>query len=72
MEQILGSFKAPNKRAETLAGWLTTQGWIDLKLVFGASIGAVVAMQLIAMPTFKVHTAVLEGAPSIPMLLFYG
>ena len=35
----------------------------DLKLVFGASIGAMVAMQLIAMPTFKVHTAVLEGCP---------
>lgn len=72
MEQILGSFKAPNKRQKLLAGWLTTRGWIDLKLVFGASIGAVVAMQLIAMPTFKVHTAVLEGCPSIPMLLFYG
>ena len=58
-----GIFQSAQQEAETLAGWLTTQGWIDLKLVFGASIGAVVAMQLIAMPTFKVHTAVLEGCP---------
>ena len=58
-----GIFQSAQQEAETLADWLTTQGWIDLKLVFGASIGAVVAMQLIAMPTFKVHTAVLEGCP---------
>ena len=58
-----GIFQSAQQEAETLAGWLTTRGWIDLKLVFGASIGAVVAMQLIAMPTFKVHTAVLEGCP---------
>ena len=58
-----GIFQSAQQEAATLAGWLTTQGWIDLKLVFGASIGAVVAMQLIAMPTFKVHTAVLEGCP---------
>lgn len=58
-----GIFQSAQQEAETLADWLTAQGWIDLKLVFGASIGAVVAMQLIAMPTFKVHTAVLEGCP---------
>ena len=46
-----GIFQSAQQEAATLAGWL--------KLVFGASIGAVVAMQLIAMPTFKVHTAVL-------------
>ena len=58
-----GIFQSAQQEAETLADWLTTQGWIDLKLVFGASIGAVVAMQLIAMPTFKVHTSVFEGCP---------
>ena len=34
-----GIFQSAQQEAETLAGWLTTQGWIDLKLVFGASIG---------------------------------
>ena len=47
-------------------------GWIDLKLVFGTSIGAVVAIQLIAMPTFKVHRRTVLGVPLHSMLLFYG
>ena len=40
-----GIFQSAQQEEETRAEWLTAQGWIDRKVVFGGSIGAGVAME---------------------------
>lgn len=58
-----GTFASAEAEARTLHDWLLEKGWTKLELVYGASLGSAVALELMAMPDLEVGTAVFDGCP---------
>lgn len=58
-----GTFVSAEAEARTLHDWLLDKGWTRLELIYGASLGASVALELMAMPDLEVGTAVFDGCP---------
>lgn len=58
-----GDFESPEKEADALWAYLQEKGWLDIRLVYGASLGAAVGLELLSKPGLKVHTAVFDGCP---------
>lgn len=58
-----GVFECAEKEAETLYAYLKERDWLELQLVYGASLGAAVGIELLAKPGLRVHTAVFDGCP---------
>lgn len=58
-----GTFESAEKEAETLYAYLKEKGWLDIKLVYGASLGAAVGLELLPKPELKVYAAVFDGCP---------
>lgn len=58
-----GTFESAEQEAETLYAYLKENGWLDLVLVYGASLGASVGLELLAKPGLKVQAAVFDGCP---------
>lgn len=66
-----GTFISAEAEAKTLHAWLTDKGWTRLEMVYGASLGATVALELMAMPGIETKAAVFDGCPlykNAPML----
>lgn len=58
-----GDFGSAGQEAQTLYAWLKEKGWLEIELVYGASLGAAVGMELLAKPGLRVKTAVFDGCP---------
>ncbi|MBO5283068.1 MAG: alpha/beta hydrolase [Lachnospiraceae bacterium] len=58
-----GEFESGSKEAEALFSWLKGKGWLELELVYGASLGAAVGMRLLAEKELSVKTVVFDGCP---------
>ena len=58
-----GVFESAEKDAEILYAYLKEKGWIDIVLVYGASLGAAVGIELLAKSELKIHAAVFDGCP---------
>lgn len=58
-----GDFESAEKEAQTLYTYLKEKNWLELQLVYGASLGAAVGIELLAKPGLKVRTAVFDGCP---------
>ena len=58
-----GEFESAEQEAQALYTYLKEKDWLELQLVYGASLGAAVGIKLLAKPGLKVHTAVFDGCP---------
>lgn len=59
----IGDFESAEREAETLYAYLKDKNWLDIVLVYGASLGAAVGLELLAKPGLKVRAAVFDGCP---------
>lgn len=56
-------FESAGREAETLYAYLREHGWLEIELVYGASLGAAVGLELLAKPGLQVGTVVFDGCP---------
>lgn len=58
-----GDFESAEKEADTLYTYLKEKGWLEIPLIYGASLGAAVGLELLAKPGIKAGTVVFDGCP---------
>ena len=58
-----GTFIDSRTEADTLAEYLTANNYTDIKLLFAASLGASVGIELLGRNDININTVVFEGAP---------
>lgn len=58
-----GDFESAEKEADTLYAYLRGRKIVDVAMIYGASLGAAVGLELMAKPELRVRAAVFDGCP---------